>query len=344
MMVKLAPGTLLGGFCLLVACCCRPVLAPRGPIQRERDVQKLEAGMITEKTKQERRKLMEGFELLLKDKCPGYTVTELAREHPIQLISWIEYAVKEAFKSRQTLKDAGELVNSVQSAFPFLKGQMAGPRRLLSQWLQLEPAQSAPPITEKILLALATTACSWGWAAMAVTLVIGFYGLLRPMEYMSVRLADCLKFSGAEGGDFFILRIMKPKTRYRGALHQTVRIDMPLIVEWLDCWLKKCPSSGPLWNMSPSTWRNRLRKLLQAIQLPPDCFVPSSLRTGGATFLFQYFGENVARVQWRGRWQSAKMLEIYLQELQAALMLRLETALIRKLASLFFCFIEDLEE
>ena len=47
-------------------------------------------------------------------------------------------------------------------------------------------------------------------------------------------------------------------------------------------------------------------------------FVPASLRPGGATFLFRLWDENLQRLQWRGRWRSYRMLEIYVQELGAA--------------------------
>lgn len=60
---------------------------------------------------------------------------------------------------------------------------------------------------------------------------------------------------------------------------------------------------------------------LEAIQkavLHRSIFLPSSLRPGGATYLFRLWDENLTRLQWRGRWRSFRMLEIYVQELGAA--------------------------
>ena len=59
--------------------------------------------------------------------------------------------------------------------------------------------------------------------------------------------------------------------------------------------------------------------MLIALDLEPNSFVPSSLRTGGASFLFEDSGENMNLVMWRGRWNSPKMLNVYVQELRAAL-------------------------
>ena len=64
-------------------------------------------------------------------------------------------------------------------------------------------------------------------------------------------------------------------------------------------------------------FRKRFDTILQAAAIPLQTFLPSSFRPGGATALFQASGENVLKLQWRGRWQNVKMLERYVQELQA---------------------------
>lgn len=44
---------------------------------------------------------------------------------------------------------------------------------------------------------------------------------------------------------------------------------------------------------------------------------PSSLRPGGATYLFQLWDENIPKLQWRGRWLHLKTMLHYIQELGA---------------------------
>lgn len=59
-------------------------------------------------------------------------------------------------------------------------------------------------------------------------------------------------------------------------------------------------------------------ELLQKHVLHKVPFLPSSLRPGGATYLFRLFHEDLVKLQWRGRWRSFRLLEIYVQELGAA--------------------------
>ena len=64
-------------------------------------------------------------------------------------------------------------------------------------------------------------------------------------------------------------------------------------------------------------FRRRFVATLQAARIPDRAFLPSSFRPGGATTLFQAWHENIPKLQWRGRWQNVKILERYVQELQA---------------------------
>ena len=75
-------------------------------------------------------------------------------------------------------------------------------------------------------------------------------------------------------------------------------------------------------------------------------FLPSSLRPGGVTFfLFRQWDENLVRLQWRGRWRSFKMLEIYVQELGAAeVLLRFPQKVRRVTAFLAAAFVDLLFE
>ena len=56
----------------------------------------------------------------------------------------------------------------------------------------------------------------------------------------------------------------------------------------------------------------------------PAGFTAGSLRTGGATYLLQHWGEDLQRLCWRGRWRNLSTLWHYAQELQS---LRIVSAL-----------------
>ena len=83
------------------------------------------------------------------------------------------------------------------------------------------------------------------------------------------------------------------------------------------------PASAPLWHLSPATLRNRFSSLQLAISLTiPEKpgrvpYSLGSLRLGGATYWLQTT-EDFEYVRRKGRWISAKVFEVYVQEAAVA--------------------------
>ena len=94
-----------------------------------------------------------------------------------------------------------------------------------------------------------------------------------------------------------------------------------------------------LWPGSQGALTRRFRAGLAQVVPQPQRFSLGSLRSGGATVLFQRWEENVPKLQWRGRWQQLQILVHYVQELAAsAIGLRWSRSTqlrIERLASLF---------
>ena len=140
---------------------------------------------------------------------------------------------------------------------------------------------------------------------------------MRPSEAIGLRRKDLsLPEDHWELGVLYI-RVGAPKTRMKAARDQHVRIDEPMIASWISKMTATMPPWSRIWHGSLAAFKTRF-DLLQKEALGSCVFVPASLRPGGATYLFRVFGENLQRLQWRGRWRSFRMLEIYVQELGAA--------------------------
>ena len=112
----------------------------------------------------------------------------------------------------------------------------------------------------------------------------------------------------------------------------------------------KLDGNDRLWNLSPSTLRKRFSLLQTALGLPTrktqDCtpFDLGSLRAGGATHLLHQF-EDAEFVRRRGRWLSARVCEIYLQEIAVVThQTRITAASRRKIEELSANFSEILEK
>ena len=104
----------------------------------------------------------------------------------------------------------------------------------------------------------------------------------------------------------------------RGPRATHVKLDVPTVVEFLLKVVPKLHAYGPIFDGSPSMFRRRLRQLLEATVGCATLLLPSSMRPGGATWWFQQWNEDLAKLQWRGRWATQQILRHYIQELTAA--------------------------
>ena len=118
---------------------------------------------------------------------------------------------------------------------------------------------------------------------------------------------------------FLLLQIKNPKTRGRAAWHQVSRLNQPDIIQLIDAAFGDFSPSQKLWPLSAGTLRRRLNNLLHRFGLysaGKPHFDLSSFRPGGATWMLTET-ESPDLVRRRGRWLSIKVMEIYLQEVEA---------------------------
>ena len=145
-------------------------------------------------------------------------------------------------------------------------------------------------------------------------------GLLRSGEALDALRSDLvLPRDAAPGTPFALLQIRNPKTRGHAAKHQAARIDPPDVVRLLDLAFGNLPRHRKLWPLSSGTLRRRLNVLQERfglVEKGKPRFELSSLRPGGATWMLEAT-EAPDLVRRRGRWLSTKVMEIYLQEIEA---------------------------
>ena len=79
------------------------------------------------------------------------------------------------------------LLQVLQDMQPNLRHQLPGAWRLLKTWHINEIPNRAPPLPEHIVHALAGRAFFHGWNAFGVSLLLGFYTMLRTGELLALR-------------------------------------------------------------------------------------------------------------------------------------------------------------
>ena len=201
---------------------------------------------------------------------------------------------------------ASDSVAALQDADPHLKGALPGSWRLLKVWGQNELPNRAPPLPESILQALVGRAILNKDEDFALSLLVGFYGMLRTGEILSLQPRQV----DVSSSGFAVVSLGMTKGGRRQGAAESVTISVFDVVRRLRAW--KAKSRTPF-AANGSAWRGKFHEYLQALGLESFAFRPYSLRRGGATFWFSKHG-SLDRLLIAGRWQAPKTARIYLNE------------------------------
>ena len=221
-----------------------------------------------------------------------------------------------------------ETINAVTSAKPILRRQVQAAWDLSFAWLAEEPYNHHTAIPPPVLIAVLTACLLWGWTREAGCFALAFGGIMRIGEVLKTsRKLLVLPEDVAYSQSFVLVRIEEPKTRGRCAKHQAAKIEAEDLVQVIILAFSPLHPLEMLWPMSPQTLRKRFDVLLKRVGAsPPPVNVRAldlgSFRPGGATYMLQQT-EDSELCRCRGRWASARVMEIYLQEIAAATFLPL---------------------
>ena len=149
---------------------------------------------------------------------------------------------------------------------------------------------------------------------MALGCLLGFNGMLRTGELLSLRVGDC--FSTPHG---CILHLQDTKGAQRRLLQEETVIILDSLTLQVIFMLKenKCPGDF-LVGLSPQQFRTKWNKMKSDLGLSSFRYLPYSLRRGGATWFFSSCG-SFSQTMLRGRWQHLKTCKLYISEAQLAL-------------------------
>jgi len=211
-----------------------------------------------------------------------------------------------------------ETINAVASQKMAIKRNLQAAWSLGFNWLQEEPSAHHVAMPFQVLMALLTTCLLWGWNNVGGIPALSWGAFLRAGEAIGAVRKQILLPSDVGGSiNFCLVSIMEPKTRHVAARHQAAKLDIPDLLQLVEVVFSKMQPEQRLWPHSGQTLRQRL-----AIGLPVNRTKSSkpldlgSLRAGGATWALT-MTEDAELTRRRGRWISAKIMEIYIQELTA---------------------------
>ena len=202
---------------------------------------------------------------------------------------------------------ASDTLAGLQDRDPRLKGQLVCSWRLLRTWSANEIPARAPPLSEQALQTLVGHALFNSNYTFALSLLVGFFGLLRTGELLSLHNKD---ISQASAESVAVVSLGLTKGGKRAGAAESVTITEADTLRRLWQWKQSC-SPGTSLCSAPHKWRKQFNDSIESLGLTAYQYRPYSLRRGGATFYFQRHGQ-LDRLLIQGRWQSARTARMYI--------------------------------
>ena len=302
-------------------------LAPQTEVERQRFLRRegnalVATRAIKQQTRDRRKQYLDWFRQWLWDekKLSFRFLIDQKPPDPEKLSELLVDYGKALYRAGKAYGVFAETINSVAVERPIVRRQLTSAWDLAFSWLMDEPHSHHPAMPLSLMTAMVVVALYWGWPFEAAVILMSWTGVMRIGEVLAARRQDVVFPSDAAPGTSFMLLIIKqPKTRGRAAIHQSARIDQEDVIRFLSAMYKDAPDDSALWPFSAATLRKRFRHLLHALDLPLTKwgggrpFDLGSMRPGGATWML-HCTENPEYVRRRGRWLSAQVMEVYLQE------------------------------
>ena len=222
--------------------------------------------------------------------------------------------------------DFAETLNHIKKLYRGVTGRLHGAWDVRTAWQLMEPGENRAPIPARLVVALVVLFLIWEWPEMAALMALGFEGGLRPGDLLYLNRGD-LRFPREHGGAtralFVVLRHSKTRERRDAARYQHVRITCATVAALLDRVFGQRDRAAALFSW-PGNHAARSRQMsarfaagLRALGVPygqAQGYTLGGLRGGGITAFFEATGD-LQLTRWRGRWDSMRSMEDYIQEL-----------------------------
>ena len=217
-----------------------------------------------------------------------------------------------------------ETINAIVNQKLVLKRNLQAAWSLAFSWIHDEPSAHHVAMPFQVLMACLSTCMLWGWFNVGGVMALAWGAFLRAGEAINAQRKSLLLPSDVAGTiNFCLVSIMEPKTRNTAARHQTAKLDIPDLLQFVEACFSNLEPHQRLWPYSGQTLRLRFRCLMRTLNLPTKKTREAkpldlgSLRAGGATWGLM-MTEDAELIRRRGRWISSKTMEIYIQELSAS--------------------------
>ena len=226
---------------------------------------------------------------------------------------------------------ASTFLAALQDFDPKLKHMLPGSWRLMRTWTTHEVPSRAPPLTESILHAMVGWAVFHEHLSFALSLLVGFHGLIRTGELLGIQAWQIHMTSASQPA---VINLGLTKSGKRQGAAESITLTDQTVLRLLWGW-KQHASPHTFLTDKPHVWRDLFATCIEQVKLTPWEFRPYSLRRGGATHYFVKSG-SLDRVLMMGRWTAIKTAKVYLNSGLAMLSdLQIPISLLRPFHTVF---------
>ena len=204
---------------------------------------------------------------------------------------------------------AADTVAGLQDTQPQLRGYLVGTWRLLKAWNTTEIPNRAPPMPVEVLEAMVGHALFHQRPLFALSLLLGFYGLLRTGEILGLSRKH---MAVASRDTSVLVSLGFTKGGKRQGAAESVKVVVEDVIRRVKQWISS-PSMDDCLTDQPHVWQKLFSETLDSLGFGALEFRPYSLRRGGATFQFRQEG-SFDRLMIQGRWQALRTTRLYINE------------------------------
>lgn len=220
---------------------------------------------------------------------------------------WIE----DEYSAGTGVASIADTLSGLHHFAPFWKGKLNRSWRLFRLWKRLEKPKQAPPFPTTFAQALVGRAIEVEDLSFALVLALGFWGMLRTGELLSLRTNQLLL-----GKSDLVVQLGLTKSGLRRQQDENVVIrhgpTLMLASTVLAIRHQQHRTRRLLYTRGPLKFRKQFKETMGFFKFGPS-FRPYSLRRGGATAHFRRYGQ-MERTLIRGRWTTNQAAKQYIQE------------------------------
>lgn len=238
-------------------------------------------------------------------------VLPLLQKNPGSVDATVSNWIEEQYAAGAGVTSIADTLSGLHHFAPFWKGQLNRSWKLYRLWRKLERPAQAPPFPKEFAEALVARAVEMEDLTFALVLSLGFWGMLRTGELMTLRTDQFLL-----GEKDLVIQLGFTKSGTRRQQDENVvvhhRPTILLAEAVLGYRVRRNRIHRLLYTRGSVKFRKQFREATNFFKFNMG-FRPYSLRRGGATAHFRKYGQ-MERTLIKGRWTTNQAARQYIQE------------------------------